>query len=262
MPEEIPLSGGNITPVVRVGETVRRTPGPWTPAVHALLRHLEAVGFEGAPRPLGFDDQGREALCFIDGVAGFFSRDEVRPPNLWSDEVVINAARFLRRYHDATIGFVPPTDAAWQLVYPDHSRHDVICHNDFAWYNCIFRDGRLHALIDFDTAGPGPRAWDVAYAAWRFVALGPGPTPLSDQGPRLKRFCDAYGLGDRAGFVDVIRDRIDASRRMVRDGAAAGHSGYRALLAEGGHIEGIDEDLRWVERHAAELQAWLDRPIA
>jgi hypothetical protein len=37
---EVPLTGGDMTAVVRVGDTVRRTAGPWTPAVHALLRQL------------------------------------------------------------------------------------------------------------------------------------------------------------------------------------------------------------------------------
>jgi Tol biopolymer transport system component len=37
--------------------------------VHALLRHLESVGFEGAPRVVGFDDSGREVLTYVDGDA-------------------------------------------------------------------------------------------------------------------------------------------------------------------------------------------------
>src|SRR5262249_49783642 len=41
-------------------DTVRRPAGPWTPAVHALLTHLHAAGFHGAPRPLGIDEHGRE----------------------------------------------------------------------------------------------------------------------------------------------------------------------------------------------------------
>jgi len=41
--------------VVRIGDTVRRPVGPHSPLVHALLAHLESVGFEGAPRFLGID---------------------------------------------------------------------------------------------------------------------------------------------------------------------------------------------------------------
>ncbi len=60
------LPGAFSTPA-RVGGTVRRSTGPWTPAVHALLRHLERAGFEGAPRVLGFDVQRREVLTFVPG---------------------------------------------------------------------------------------------------------------------------------------------------------------------------------------------------
>lgn len=58
--KEILLKGGNITGVVRIGQTVHRTTGPWSTAVHGLLQHLEAQGFEGAPQFLGFDQLGRE----------------------------------------------------------------------------------------------------------------------------------------------------------------------------------------------------------
>ena len=52
---EVPLGGGNVSGgVVRIGDTVRRPAGPWTPAVHALLGHLHATGFPGAPRPLAW----------------------------------------------------------------------------------------------------------------------------------------------------------------------------------------------------------------
>jgi len=48
---EIPLAGGQQTPgVVRIGDTVRRPMGPNAPFDHELLRYLEEVGFDGAPR--------------------------------------------------------------------------------------------------------------------------------------------------------------------------------------------------------------------
>src|SRR5258707_6979330 len=53
--------------VIRIGGTVHRRAGPWTPAVHDLLRHLERLGFRGAPRPLGIDANGREVLTYIPG---------------------------------------------------------------------------------------------------------------------------------------------------------------------------------------------------
>jgi hypothetical protein len=54
--------------VVRVGDTVRRTAGPWTPAVHALLRHVRAEGFTQVPEPRGLDEHGREVLSSMAAV--------------------------------------------------------------------------------------------------------------------------------------------------------------------------------------------------
>jgi len=96
---EIPLQGGDVTDgVVRVGDTVRRPANTSTPAVHALLRHLEAAGFDGAPRVLGVDEFGREILTFVPG------RDGV-PAESVTDEALVGLAGLLRRYHDATVGF-------------------------------------------------------------------------------------------------------------------------------------------------------------
>lgn len=66
---EIPLTGGERTAVTRRGSVVLREAGPWTRSVHALLRHLREVGFEGAPCVVGdgFDEHGREVLTYIDG---------------------------------------------------------------------------------------------------------------------------------------------------------------------------------------------------
>jgi hypothetical protein len=64
--------------VHRRGNVVIRDAGPWTPAVHALLRHLEDAGFAAAPRLVGsgLDTDGREVLTFIDG--------EFTQPGPWS----------------------------------------------------------------------------------------------------------------------------------------------------------------------------------
>ena len=61
------LDGGSTGGAVRVGDTVRRAAGPWTPAVHSLLAHLADEGFAGCPRPLGFDTRGREVPSFLAG---------------------------------------------------------------------------------------------------------------------------------------------------------------------------------------------------
>jgi hypothetical protein len=87
-PIGLALGGGWEAGPVRIGDTVRRRSGRWTPAVHALLRHLESVGFDAAPRVLGVDGQGREVLSYIEGQPVFtrFPRGcgptlcSIRPP--------------------------------------------------------------------------------------------------------------------------------------------------------------------------------------
>lgn len=247
MPDrEIILPGGNVTPVARVGQTVRRAAGPWTPAVQALLHHLEARGFSGAPRALGYDAHGREMLLFIEGDVGHFPL----PPALWSDETLCAVARLIRAYHDATSGFVPPPAAAWQLVYPDATRHEVICHNDLAPYNTVYVEASPVAFIDFDMAGPGPRAWDLAYAAYRFVPLEHydsgdlqrlGLTDLDTQSRRLRRFCDSYGIPPR-DVLALIIPRIEQMCATITASAAAGNLAFQRMLAEG-HLDHYQREL-------------------
>ena len=74
---------------MRVGDTVRRRAGPWTPAVHALLRYLEAAGFE-APRVRGIDERGREILGYIPGEA--YAGAENPVPDRVLDEEHLDAA--------------------------------------------------------------------------------------------------------------------------------------------------------------------------
>lgn len=102
--DEVPLAGGNVSAgVVRVGDTVRRPAGPWTPAVHALLTHLHDAGFPGAPRPHGLDSLGREVLDFVPGVAAWPDHFD----RLDGDLALRRAARLIRDFHDAVAGFAP-----------------------------------------------------------------------------------------------------------------------------------------------------------
>jgi hypothetical protein len=256
--EEI-LSGGNISEVVRIGATVRRALRPWSPAVHGLLRHLEARGFDGVPRFLGVDSQNREVLTFIPGEVGAYPL----PRYMWSDEVLIATAVLLRRFHDATVGYIAPPDAPWQLVHPDATRHEVICHNDVAPYNLVFVDERPRALIDFDTAGPGPRLWDIAYAAYRLVPLTDdddtralGLTAPAMRGRRLRLFCDTYGLTDRHDLLETVERRLEALCALMVGRAAGGDAAYQRLLAEG-HLAHYEREIAFLRDHRQELQHYV-----
>ncbi|MFI0905502.1 phosphotransferase enzyme family protein [Streptomyces sioyaensis] len=256
--EEETLTGGGVNHVVRVGETVRRPTGPWTRAVHALLNHLAEVGFAGAPKAHGVDDHGREVLDFVPGQVG---ADSLSGDH--GDAQLHAAGRLLRAFHDATAGFHPPTDAIW--YFPPRDPAEVICHGDVAPYNTVFRKGLPVALIDFDTAHPGPRIWDVAYAAYRFVPLTVAPeqgaVPVAEQARRLRLFADAYELADedRAALVDIAITRLDHLMTHMAGQAAAGDEAFAAHLADGHHLH-YRADAEHLARHSDELTRALKSP--
>ncbi|WP_224763527.1 phosphotransferase [Salinibacterium sp. ZJ70] len=201
--EELP--GGNMTAVVRVGDTVRREAGPWTPAVHALLDAWAEAGIAESPRALGFDERGREILSFIDGDV---LADAV-PRILWSARVLDQCARLLRRLHDASTHLVG-SDLVWRG--PVHPPFEVICHNDVAPYNLIERDGDVVGIIDADMASPGSRLWDLAYLVYRLApfaedADGFDPSLHGTADERMRALVAAYGgsFGDDEVRAMMVR---------------------------------------------------------
>jgi hypothetical protein len=230
MPGEISL-GGNLNAAVRVGDTVRRRAGPWTPAVHALLSYLDGVGFE-APRVLGIDEHGREILAFIAGEAHSGTIEPV-PDRIFGRDHLIDAATLLRRYHDTVAGFEPPSDVRWRLIAP--TAHELICHNDWTPWNALFRDGRLALMLDWDLAGPGSRLWDVVNAAYCWVPLFAGERlfDIDERARRLARFCDAYGVDDRAALIPTMLLRIRFIAQFVEEQARSGDLGFSGLIAIG-----------------------------
>lgn len=186
---EIELPGGQVNKVIRVGDTVRRTVLGDRTVQQQFLRHLEAIGFDGAPRFLGHDEHGRETLTFLPS-------DLPHDADGFSDEQIVAAARLLRRFHDASESFPPVT----QL------RAEVMCHNDWTPANTMFRAGMPYAMIDFDTATPGTRLWDVAYSVWTWLDLSDPAFSGDDQLRRMALFSAAYGhasctLAHIAGYL-------------------------------------------------------------
>jgi len=218
--EEV-LAGGNMEPVVRVGDTVRRATGRWTPAVHEFLRRCEAAGIAEAPRVLGTDERGREVLSFIPGTP----MTGLAPERLWAPALLRASARLLRRLHDASTP-ARTIDGPWRLG--GHSPAEVICHNDFAPYNLIMRDGELVGVIDFDMASPGPRLWDIAYLAYRLVpfaedASGFDPARDGDRERRLADLIGAYGADHghdqvRLAAADRVTELAAFTEQRAREG--------------------------------------------
>ncbi len=232
------LEGGNAGGAVRVGDTVRRPVGPWTPSVHALLHHLEQVGFDRAPRALGSDEHGREILSYLPGE----TIGVRRPWPEWahSDDALVQVAGWLRDYHSAVADFRPPDDATWREG-GTWEPGLIIGHNDAAPYNATWADGRLVGFFDWDFAGPATREWDLAFTAFAWVPLHArhvveqeGFTAFGERPRRLRLFLDAYGwIGPVDDVVRTVQVRVKASAEGIRRIAAAGDPAYRRMVEQG-----------------------------
>jgi thiamine kinase-like enzyme len=210
------------------------------------------------PQPLGFDELGREMLGY---VAGEVWNDPL-PELVWRESTLVAAARLLRRCHDATAAFDPPANARWMLAMPGDLPAEVVCHNDFAPYNLVFDDHGPVGVIDWETAAPGARVWDVAYAAYRLVPLSRAAPPelaaVPVQAQRLALFCDAYGLAaaDREILLATVARRVAALRDLLVSEAARGNPVFADHLAQG-HAEEYDGDLAYVRATAGALAVSL-----
>ncbi|MFN8156936.1 MAG: phosphotransferase [Candidatus Nanopelagicales bacterium] len=240
---EVPLAGGDVTAgVVRVGETVRRPTGPHSPLVHAMLEHLERVGFAGAPRYLGQDDRGREMLTYIEGeVAG-------RPwPDWVTDERrVASVARLVRTLDDAMVPMGLPGHLLPDEVDPEGAPRPVgpaptfVGHRDVTPENVVFRDGEAVGLIDFDLAQPVSRVDEVCNVLlWWAPLMPPEDRQESvrevDAIARAALIVDAYDLDDagRAAVVAVAQRTAERSWFLMRRRALRDGGGWARMWGEG-----------------------------
>ena len=260
MSEEQPLVGGMdpAAGVVRLGDTVRRPAAPSSAAVRSLLLHLHDVGFDGAPRFLGVDDQGRDVLTFIEGEV------PLPPYPRWAlTEVALSdLGRLLRSYHEATTDFDASSATGWSDEWSDPTGGGVICHNDLFPENVVFRGGRVVAFIDFAMAAPGRPLWDLAIAAEEWAPLhAPGarldhPDDL-DGVRRTAVLAHAYGvMPDQAEeLVDVIDEERRQQIQHVRDEAAAGNEPWATFWRETDGDRRAAADDAWLREHRSGLIA-------
>lgn len=223
------LEGGNVGGAVRIGPTVRRATGSWTPAVHALLAHLSAIGLNGVPRVLGTDELGREVLTYLPGRVVDVDGEVVAAATLE------RAMRWLRRYHDAVDGFT--VGGPWRNLSRPLSADELICHHDFAPYNVALSSSatgeQIVGVFDWDLAGPGTRLEDLAFAAWNWVPLH-RPLPAQQSAARLRLMAEAYGCRVApADIADGVIPRIEGLVDGIARGQAAGDEGMLNLAKVG-----------------------------
>jgi hypothetical protein len=234
MDEEL-LAGGNThAEIVKVGDTVRRPTGHWTPGVHALLRHLEAHGYDDAPRVLGLDDNAREILTYVPGTVVWPEQFALVQTDSGLTEVVAS----IRRFHDTVADF----DLARAFTWSEHGSDprgpaEILCHNDLAPWNLVHRHDGGWTFIDWDLAAPGRRAWDLSLALLSLAPLMPD-SALSEAETlhRMSLFRESYGA--EVFPVDVLAvavERCEHETERIGRLGALGEQPYAKLLAEGHH---------------------------
>ena len=239
------LPAGDVTVgVVRVADTVRRPRQPQSRAVAALLLHLHAAGFRGAPRFLGTDAEGRDVLEHVDGdVAGAELPD-------WAadDALLAPLGALLRGLHEAAGGFVAPPRPQWfRDQLPDPPEHaallppsTVVGHNDVTPQNVVVRDGVPLAVVDFDLSGPTTGLREVVNTCLHWAPLRDpvdreGAYARMDPFARCRLLADGYGLSgpERAAFVDTAVVSAVVGRHRMRRAALEYGGGWARMWQEG-----------------------------
>jgi hypothetical protein len=262
--EEV-LPGGiaNQGAVVKVGDTVRRPPGPWSASVRALLLHLEDVGFKGVPRYLGSDESGRDVLTYLPG-------DVPLPPfPAWSmtDHVLGELARLLADFHDALESFPHDTCGPWSEELVDPLGGPVLCHNDVCPENVIFQNGRPVGLVDFDFVAPGRREWDVMRTIGMWAPIGaPERRPNHPLGldavARYGHFLRAYGIEPHRGteMMELLALSMECGYRFVHRRLEQGEWPFIEMWETNGGAAREARNRAWFQEHRLAFAEVLSAP--
>ncbi len=143
------LSGGNMNSPILNNNMIYKEATSATSTIHELLCYVRAKGINWVPKSFGLNSEGKHVLSYIEG----FVPQEVLGW-IWNKNILKEVALKLRQWHDATVNF-KYEKAQWLL--DNDEINEVICHNDFAPYNCVFKDKTFIGLIDFDVCSPGSK---------------------------------------------------------------------------------------------------------
>jgi hypothetical protein len=215
------LPGGNLGGAVRIGDTVRRRTGPWTPAVHALLDYL-ATRVDHVPTVFGFDERGREILSYLPGRVVDIDTE------MLTTGQIASVVRWTRGFHAAMVGF--SHDGPWR--YFPTTAATIIGHNDIAPYNVSFEGEDLVGVFDWDLAGPTTPLFELAFIAWNCVPLWRDIGPES-AAERLTVIAAIYGEFTASQILHAVPPRIQVMLDGIPVAAAAGDDGMANLMANG-----------------------------
>ncbi len=248
--DESTFSNNEHRPIVRIGNTIHRPTHWWTPSVHDLLNYLEKINFPYSPRVLGFDNQGREILTYIEGDSGKEGWYKIH-----SNEGLSNFAKLLRSYHDAVAGYVPPQDAEWAYSPNTIKPGEIMCHGDFGPWNIAWDGENPVGILDWDFVLPARPTYDIFYALEYATPFRDDNTTLEwhhfldvpDRKKRIRLFLEAYDTN----LGSVVEGVLNVQRQGIRHIQDLASRGLQPQLdwTKDGTIQNIEEQIHWVENN-------------
>jgi len=232
------MERGRFSAPARHGNEVHRRPAHDNAQVHGLLRHFESAGCALTPRFLGMTADGAERLTYLEGATGYPPLSEA----IRSDDALVSVAHAIREVHDASSSFASSWSDEWhsyEIARP--TTIDCIGHHDLAPWNFVFDSTAVRGIIDWDTAAPSNRIWDLSYAAYQFVPFHPsadlaswGWTSEPDRRRRLHLFLASYGADMApAEVVDTAVTRIYGTGAYIDREVARGNPAFEVHAREG-----------------------------
>ena len=265
---EVPLTGGALD--ARPGRRHARRPiGPWTPTIHALLRH-------GPANVASSWRRNRSAWTTSDRDI----RTSATPP--WAGRSHGREKLDVPRYHllagdGVGHGPLPPGGGRFPTGRQPSRGVGWRPSGLRSWSAASIiigavqrRCGRWASHGDHHRRRRRARnaCSDLAFVAWQSSrSTGRSPPACSDgrthpTGMRLL-LLDAYGLRDRRHvglrIVTMLRPGAGYNRVQIMSKAAAGKSGLPDAISDNGHPVGMDEALSFLAEHGPRLQDQLGR---
>lgn len=245
-----PLVGGNVNSVALKDNVVRRKLTAVSPAIHQLLKHLEANNFPCVPTLLD-RDENYEYLSYFPGEPIF------RPwcDAIKTDEFVAQLGKWLKNYHNVVADFRLKGDVQfnWGLTLPKSDT--IVCHGDLGPWNCIQQNGKFQGIIDWDLARYGYAIDNVAECVFEFIPFHPNLEEITGDkisdaslSRRLEVFCEAYGDLNPDDILEHIPVYLTHMNADLRKQASLGVEPFVSFVA-GGIADKLDRHKDFVLLH-------------